>query len=87
MAVKLSLKDENVYEGEIFAVDPVTSTVVMQCGEEYKIVFGDQVTKIDGAMTANCAPGVPPSLVRYISHPCIPQLSIPMEHLMVPFLL
>lgn len=66
MAVKLHFRDAKaVLEGELFAVDPVTSTVIMACGQDYKIILNNQITKVEGEIAESCAPGVPPSLVRY----------------------
>jgi len=69
MAVKLHLREAKaVLEGEVFAVDPVTSTVIMACGQDYKIILKNQITKVEGEITESCAPGVSPSLVRYESY-------------------
>lgn len=65
MSVRVHLKDsDEVLDGYVFAADPVTNTIVMECGKNYRIVMKSQVVKIEGAITEACAPGVPPSLVR-----------------------
>jgi len=67
MSVKVHLKGTGeVVEGSVFAVDPVTNTMVMESGQNYRIIMNSQIVKIEGEITEACAPGVPPSLVRYV---------------------
>jgi hypothetical protein len=65
MSIKVHLsKNKGVIEGDLFAVDPLTNTVVLECDQEYKIVLPKHISKLDGTITADCAPDVPPSLIR-----------------------
>lgn len=48
--LKVTTKGGKTYEGEIFAVDPVTKAMVLKNESTYLVLNPNQITNIDGAL-------------------------------------
>lgn len=56
--IKIQVQNGKSFEGEVYAVDPVTKSIVLKVDENYVIINPTQVTKIEGDIGAMRAPPV-----------------------------
>ena len=56
--IKVHTIGGKVYEGHVFAIDPVTKTVILNNEESYRMISHSQVARIEGDMSAIPVPDV-----------------------------
>jgi len=44
--LKISLNDKESVEGSVFALDPVTQSLVLDCDNQYRMIFSHYVSKV-----------------------------------------
>lgn len=56
-----------VYEGNIFCVDPVTSSIVLEIEENkaYQLINGSSITKVEGDWSGVVVPNLSKLGIRY----------------------
>jgi hypothetical protein len=54
--IKIHSQSGRVYEGEVYAVDPVTKSVVLKIDGAYTIINPAQINKIEGEITLKSPP-------------------------------
>lgn len=67
--VKVYLNDGQVYDGEIWAIDPVTLTVIFSDKEKegsYRIINGNTITNIDGDISNIQSPNIASLGLTYV---------------------
>ncbi len=56
--IKIQVHNGKTFEGEVYAVDPVTKSIVLKVDENYVVINPMQVAKIEGDITALRAPPI-----------------------------
>ena len=56
--IKVHTLDGKVYEGHLFAVDPVTKAVVLRDQESFRMISHSQISSIEGDISATPVPDV-----------------------------
>lgn len=56
--IKVHTIGGKVYEGHVFAIDPVTKTVILSTEESYRLICHSQVAHIEGDISAIPVPDV-----------------------------
>lgn len=56
--IKVHTLDGKVYEGHLFAVDPVTKAVVLRDQESFRMISHSQISSIEGDISASPVPDV-----------------------------
>lgn len=54
--IKIHSQSGKVYEGEVYAIDPVTKSVVLKIDGVYTIINPTQINKIEGEITLKSPP-------------------------------
>ena len=56
--IKIHSQNGKVFEGEVFAIDPITKSIVIKIDGTYSIFNPAQITKIDGDLTVAKLPPI-----------------------------
>lgn len=56
--IKVHTVGGNVYEGSLFAVDPVTKAIVLRDEESFRMISHSQISSIEGDISATPVPDV-----------------------------
>lgn len=56
--IKIQVLNGKTFEGEVYAVDPVTKAIVLKVDENYVVINPSQVAKIEGDIAALKAPPI-----------------------------
>ena len=63
--IKIHTNSGKIYEGETFAIDPVTKSVALKMDISYMVINPEQITQIEGDITSLRSPPATELGIRY----------------------